>query len=410
MTDNNKEIYLPPSEIQILDDPGHGLPERNVMHTIAGRLVKHYKGKVAGGWNHQTGRFVAKWDKGDLLQDDALYATEFAVSHGLNPVGDISIWYIGGKIIVNIHWRILKGWAEMVAPFRTEFFDMTEAQRQRHGLQSGDLGVISYNILDADKDFYREVLMAAIKSGLKLGEAHRQAIPLVAKGSGVGIVLLKEMTKKNGDPIAPPKGRSYPWRTETRSLRDAIGRSHGNPTPVMIKKYAEENLVGIAGPDLPVLAEPIMAELNPPEQQRYLELNADLRKAKAKQDAMTPEELHAESQENINRMRGSIEDEETALGEEPDREEISEGVVIVDPTIKVEVIEVKRHAKIMGGFNWGEASRQLAEACPVYQLENGKPNMALILTTAWDNGFKQIHKDNFGDVLAKLSDVANNDK
>ncbi len=406
MTDNNKEIYLPPSEIQILDAPGHGLPERNVMHTIAGRLVKHHRGKVAGGWNHQAGRFVAKWDKGDLLQDDALYATEFAVSHGLNPVGDISIWYIGGKLIVAIYWRILKGWAEMVAPFRTEFIDMTEVQRQRHGLQSGDLGVISYNILDADKDFYREVLMAAIKSGLKLGEAHRQAIPLVAKGSGVGIVLSKEMTKENGDPIAPPKGRSWPWRAETRSFRDAIGRSHGNPTPVMIKKYAEENLVGIAGPDLPVLADPIMDDLNPAEQQRYLELNADLRKAKTKRDAMTPEELHAESQVSIDLMRGSIEDEETALGEEPDREDVEDGAIEETTPPPVEA-EVKRHARIMGGFDWGTASRKLAFQCPIYALENGSPNMSKILTEAWEMGFKQIDKENINDLLAALSDIFN---
>lgn len=411
MSKNNKIIYIQPEEVQILDDPGHGLASRNVIHTIAGRLVKHYTGKVSGGWDDKKQKFVAKWNTGDLLQDDALYATEFAVSHGLNPVGDISLWYIGGKLIVVIYWRILKGWAEMVAPFRTGFVDMSERERERHGLQPGDLGVIGYNILDADQKFFEKMTFATIQGGLKPSEATPEVLPLVAKGSGIGIVLEKEMKKSDGSPIAPPKGRSWAWRAEIRSLRDAIGRSHGNPTPAMIKEYAKG--IGITAADLPTLAEPIMSELKPPEQRRYLKLNADLRNAKAKRDAMTPEELHAESQASINLMRGTVSDEETALGEEPDRVEIEDGV-IDEPTEEIEAdppaaaeAEVKRHAKIMHGFDWGKASRQLAEACPAYRFENGKPDMSKILTDAWGLGFKEINKDNFGDVMAHLSDAIN---
>ncbi|MHC4617983.1 MAG: hypothetical protein ACYTEQ_09540 [Planctomycetota bacterium] len=341
-----------------------------------------------------------------MLQDDALYAVEFAISHGLNPVGDISLWYIGGKLIVSIYWRILKGWAEMVAPFRTEFFDMTEDERNRHGLEPGDIGVVCYNILDSDQGYYHKLLLTTIQNGnLSLSEANRQIIPLVAKGSGIGIVLKKEMQKADGKPIAPPKGRSWHWRGETRSFRDAVGRSHGNPTPAQVRVYAEGKGIGVTSADLPVLADPIMSELSRPEQRRYLELNAALQENEAKWEAMEPEDLHAQSQAHINLMRGTIEDEETALGEEPDREEISEGVIEEDPPAPPADNEVKRHARIMGGFDWGNASKQLAKACPEYRLENGKPDMTKILTDAWDQGFKQIHGGNFADMLARLSDT-----
>lgn len=404
---NSKDIIMP--EVKYLDDPGGGLGSRDQIFTIARRLMAHNQGKIQGGWSEKLEKFVGKFDQGGLREKDALYAAQFATSRGLNPFGDIHIWYIKGQVIVDIHWRILKGWAEMITPFRTETVDMTSEEREKHGLAPDDLGVIAYNIADSDADFYRVMLLTFIQKDYSASEAKREAIALVAKGRGIGILRKNEMKKD------PPKGRSWYWRCKIRAGRDATGQSHGNPTVVQIRDFARGR---ITTADLPVLTEPIMAELNPPEQQRYLELHANQREAKAKWDAMTPKELHAESQANINLMRGTIEDEETPLGEEPDREEISEGVVIADPTIKVEVIEaeppaeadVKRYAKIMGGFNWGEASRQLAEACPVYQLENGKPNMTLILTTAWDNGFKQIHKDNFGDVLAKLSDVVNDDK
>ena len=400
MTDqqtNEKDVIVLPKP-QIVEEPGFGLAGRNVVFTIAGRLVKHYKGKVAGGWNPSANGFVGKNDLGDLLPDDALYAAEYALSHGVNPIGDIHLWYIKGKLIIDIHWRIIKGWAEMVAPFRTEFFDMTDEQRQGHGLKPGDIGVIGYNILDSDKEFYRSMLMEAIQGGLKPSQANREVVPLVAKGSSIGIVLKSE-TKH-----APAKGRSHKWRAEIRSFRGATGMSHGNRPPAQVKAYAEGQGIGFTAADLPTLAEPIMAELKPPEQRRYLELHADLRENKAKWGAMTSTELVTESQANINLMRGTIEEEETALGEE----EVSEGIIEKEPTPEpAPEAEVKRLASIIGNFDWGTASRKLAFQCPAYALENGKPNMSKILTEAWALGFKQIHKDNVNDVLAALSDVFN---
>jgi hypothetical protein len=402
--EQKKTVVIDLPALEILDDPGNGFGSRNAIYTVARRLMVHYQGKVLGGWNENSQQFVGKDQLGGLRERDAIYATQFAVSRGLNPFGDIHVWYIKGQIIVDIHWRILKGWAELVCPFRTKPIDMSEEEREKHGLQEGDLGVISYNIADADKDFYRAMLLTLIEGGHSVSEAKLDAIKLVAKGAGVGIVKKYEMKKD------PPKGRSWNWRCRIRSLRDAIGWSHGNPTVVQIRDFAEGRGTKITAADLPVLAEPIMADLNPPEQKRYLQLNADLRKATAKRDEMPPADLAAQSQAHINLMRGSIEDEETPLGEEPDREDVINGVIEEErqpaPSVSTGSTNGAGQATVGGGFNFRTWANHLIEACPMYAQSAGEPDMVKILKGAWELGHQTITEANVADIVTALSDAA----
>ncbi len=406
MSRNNEIIYLPPQEIQIQDDPGYGLGSRQNIHTIAGRLVEHYKGKINGGWNSDKNEFVSAYNQGDLRPSDALYATQYSISRGLNPFGDVHLWYYHEKLTLTPHWRILKGWAELIAPFGTKSFRMTDDEREQHNLALGDLGVIAYNILDSAHQFYQKMTLAFLEEGLTASEARRKAAASTAKGTGVGIVLAAEMKNRNGK-IAPPKGRSWDWRCGIRAFRDAVGKSHGDPPPAQIKAFAQGHGIGITSADMPALAEPIMSELKPPEQRRYLELNADLRKAETRREAMTPDELAAQSQRHINLMRGSEDD--CALGEEPEREEISDGVIEEEtqpaPSVSTGSTNGAGQATVGGGFDFRTWANHLGEACPRY-AKDGQPDMVKILAGAWELGHQTITEANVADVMTALSDAA----
>jgi hypothetical protein len=278
MSDKNEIVT---AEYKILDKPGEGFQSRNVIYTVAQRLRSHTAGKIIGGYEtNKDGQLVPlknAYAPGDLAPKDALYAVEYALTRGLNPYGHIHLWYQRSnksplpQLIIDIDWKILKGWAEWRNPFRTEYVKMNADERQKYGLKEGDLGAVAYNMLDADIKYYHQYQLEFIKSGIKPSEAKLLATQATAKSTGIGVVLASEMRTAQGKLVPPPKGRTWQWRAETRAFRDATRRSHGEPPPAQIKSYAQAQGVAIEDQHVGMLAsESFPADIDTESQGRYL--------------------------------------------------------------------------------------------------------------------------------------------
>lgn len=279
MTETDKAIT---AEFIVLDDPGEGFQSKNAIYTIARRLINHTAGKIIGGYEtRDDGKIYPiknAYDPGDLILQDAMYAVEYALTRGLNPYGHLHLWYQRSnrsprpQLIVDIDYKILKGWAEWRAGFRTEVLEMDEDLRAEHNLVPEDLGAVAYNILDSEIKYFHQYQLEFIKSGIKPRVARHLAAQACAKGQGVGIVKSQEMKKSDGNPLPPPKGRTWQWRAETRALRDAIRRSHGEPPPAQIKAYITHGGQAITQYHLNLLAdENFPTDLPEEDQQFYLE-------------------------------------------------------------------------------------------------------------------------------------------
>lgn len=275
---SNEIITVKP---KMLAAPGEGFQSQDAIYTIAQRLRSHTKGKIIGGYEtNSNGQLVPlknAYAPGDLAPKDALYAVEYALTRGLNPYGHIHLWYQRSnksplpQLIIDIDWKILKGWAEWRNPFRTEYVKMDAEERQKHGLKEGDLGAVAYNMLDSDVKYFHEYQLSFIKSGIKPSEAKILASQATAKSIGVAVVLASEMKSFQGKAIAPPKARSWQWRAETRAFRDATRRSHGEPPPAQIKAYAQVQGVAIEEQHVGLLAaESFPADIDTESQGRYL--------------------------------------------------------------------------------------------------------------------------------------------
>jgi hypothetical protein len=277
----SNEITTVEAEVVLLDDPGEGFQSRNAIYTVAKRLISHTAGKIIGGYKAEDGKMYPienKYAGGDLILSDAMYAVEFALTRGLNPYGHLHLWYHRSthspkpQLIIDIDYKILKGWAEWRAPFKTHPFKMNDEERQRYGLQNGDLGTISYNVLDSDASYFHQYQLEFIRSGMPFREAQRLAYEATAKSFGIGIIKAGEMKKSNGQPLSPPKGRTWQWRAETRAFRDTVRRSHGEPPPAQIRQYSESQGMVIDEQHLSLMAaEDYPAELSAEDQQRYLQ-------------------------------------------------------------------------------------------------------------------------------------------
>ena len=280
------------------------LIEQSAVVQIAARIVHHYRGKVAGGYKPVTQKereitkkgkggipsdwrktldqdgneiimkpVASSWSKGDLLFQDAIYITEKYMSMRINPMGKVHLWYQDGQIIDYLDYSIRKGWAEQGEAFSTEFVEMSADEREQHGLEPKDIGVIAYNILDRDKVDYAKYFLEFSKLTDSTTEGKRLALDAIAKSKGVGIVKNSDTISKKGFPIPPPKGRSWHWVAEKRALTDAVQRSHGDITPAQVMRFANQNELLESG-DIPALLEPGFPADAPPEaQQRYIEMH-----------------------------------------------------------------------------------------------------------------------------------------
>jgi hypothetical protein len=288
-----------------------GLVDQDTVINVARNLVEHYRGKVAGGympvtdaqlktarkngvpdnWRQmpdQDGTMTyyrpgGKKEEGDLYPPDAVRVVQKTFSRGLNPMAHISIWYQGGQLIDNLNYTIVKGMAEQQEKSSFEFVEMDSDERTRHGLTAGDIGKVAYLILDKDKSLKIEATMAFVGE-LGFAEAKRQALEMVQKARGIGIV-------KKGSVPYPPNGRSIDWVAEKRAMVDACRRAFGEMTPAQIAHYAngqgfvkQEDLAALASPDYQTVA-----QLPSDAQQRYLEMDRITQSVKA----MPADELQA---------------------------------------------------------------------------------------------------------------------
>lgn len=267
-----------PIEVQIISNPGYGLPERNALFTVAGRLQKHYKGQISGRAtnNGVTINTDKAWDKGDLSLDEAIYVAQYSLSRGLNPFGDIHIWWYK-KLTVCEHWRIMIGWANLREKFSEHSFLIeSPADRDKHGLADGDLGVVCFILKESSRPQWQMVYSTIIAAMLQTNKvdfdlAARKAYEATCP-SAVGVVAVKEMTGDNGKiKQIDVKGWTWYQRAATRALRNAIGRSHGTPTPAEVMAYSQRLNPGLS---LDALASPdFEPELTLEGQQRFFQLN-----------------------------------------------------------------------------------------------------------------------------------------
>lgn len=297
----------------------------------------------------------------------------------------------GFKIIDG--YKLLVRWAKEQCDYDEEYYILTAEEKKEQRI---DQKALAYRCEILRHDKYKSV-----KFYMDIGKTYTEAMAK-AITSAVGIVDEKELKG------SPPKTWSWAQVSKKRALRTALNFAYAMPSiSELARKYLDVDGTQTEPEDW----EGVEIYDTGGEQRQAAKVNAWGREAEEKREAMDPEDLAAESQRNIDLMRGTIEDDETALGEEPDREEIAEGVVIVDEEIEADPpappaeAEVTHYAKIKHGVKWGQVTRDLAEACPAYALPNSKPNMSLILASAWDNDFKEITSENVGDVLSHLSDM-----
>lgn len=290
--------------IDILDNPGHGLASRDVVASIALRLLQTKKGKVKNGYvsvpekalaaAEKSGMFPDNWRQsvdefgsviwvqsagrneyyqGDLLFTDSLYAVEKALSMYLNPLCHIHIYYVAYQIVVHPHYAIYKSWAESVNPFRTYFMELTPEEKQMNDVQPGDIAIKAYNISDSDLGHYLQFLGTLSQNADTPREAQRFALDQCAKGTGIGILKANEMVKDNGDPLEPPKGRGWPWKAEKRAITAAIRFSHGEMSPLAGQDFALGKGIAVTGKELTAIAnDPYYpADASPEVQERYLQ-------------------------------------------------------------------------------------------------------------------------------------------
>jgi hypothetical protein len=333
---------------------------------------------------------------GNKLTDNQAYSLGF-----VGRASDANAWRgeIYGYQDRNGNFRIIEGyklqvrWAKEQSEYDDNYFALTDEEMKIQRLPDTSMAY-RCRILRQDK-------RSGIRVYMDLGATFSEAVEEVST-SAIGVVDAKDM--KN----APPKGWSWAQVAKKRALKNALNLAYAMPSlQQLARKFFDVDGTQTESEDW----EGVGIYKTDVEQRQAAKVNAWGRKAKAKRDQLTPDQLHAESQANIDLMRGTVEDEETALGEEPEREEVEEveeGVIEeAPPTSDVGASgNGGGQAKIGGGFDWGKAARQLVEACPAYALENGQPNMQKIVTTAWAVGIKQIHKGNIGDTLAALSDNA----
>lgn len=328
MTNQSALVEIQGAEIISAEDmrTSFGLVPSGTVEGIATNMVEHWRGKVAGGYMPVTkaqldqarsnGGFPPEWRKafdangneiivrpgtkkeqGDLLVPDAIRVTQKTLSRGLNPLAHISIWYQAGQLIDNVNYTILKGMAEQQGECSFEFADMTDEDIQRHGLQAVDIGKVAYLIMDKDKSL---LLQATMQFTPELGfaEAKRQALEIISKGIGIGIV-------RKSEGLYALKGRSLDWTAEKRAGTDAIRRAFGEMTPARIAHYASGQ--GFIKPaDLPVLASPdYQASLPPGDQQFYLEAQRVTQSVKD----TAPQELEDIVEGNVALMRENGDDD-----------------------------------------------------------------------------------------------------
>jgi hypothetical protein len=334
---NTKIIQLDAPENRV------NVPAQSVTVAIAWRLKRHNAGKIAGGYTpilasvvedaKKNNQYPPRWkqdvdergavvwvqpvasqfDKGDLTLEDAIYATEYSLSCGLNPLAHISMWYQGGQLQISTKYSIKVGWAEDMAAFSTEFVEMADADRTQHGLGKGDLGVIAYNILDADKSRYSDTILALVQGGAKFNEAKTLALKIISKSNGVGVVRTAEM----GGNKKEPKGRSWYWLAQKRAISSAISFSHGDMTPARLARSAQGAFKPIGQEAIPLLADPgYPADADEDIQAKFIELQLNDRRRQVKAAAQSPEERHVQFHGNVDLMRGAV--DEPGIGDEPE--------------------------------------------------------------------------------------------
>jgi hypothetical protein len=270
-----------------------GIVSSDTVEGIALNMVEHHRGKVPGGYIKVTDEMIEKsrttpgmasdWrrshdqngneiivrpgtkrEKGDLLYPDAVRVTQKTLSRGLNPLAHISLWYHGGQLVDNVNYTIMKGMAEQQGQSKFEFFDMSPEEVARHGLKPADIGKVAYLVMDSDKPLLLKATVE-LSSVLEFREARREALEMIAKAKGIGIVR-----KEEG--LYALKGRSLEWTAEKRAGVDAIRRAFGEMTPAQIAHYAsgqgflsQQNVQALASPDYQSVA-----GLPAEDQQHYL--------------------------------------------------------------------------------------------------------------------------------------------
>lgn len=351
MNDNDMALVeIEDAEIISAEDmrTGFGLIDQGTIQNIAHNMAEHWRGKVSGGYipvtkarlekARQGGGFPPDWrktfvdgnekvlrpgtktEKGDLLGADAIRVVQKTLSRGLNPMAHISVWYQNGQLIDCVHYDVIRGLAEQRGASSPEFSEMTPDERQAHSLENGDIGIVAYLVLDTDKSLYLQAVLSFAPE-LGLIEAKRQALEIISKGKGIGIV-------QAGENIQTPKGRSREWVAQKRAMTDASRRGFGEMSPAQVAHFASGQGF-LKEQDLNVLASPdyqSVAQLPAEAQQRHLRMERQAQAIKA----MPAEELHRQAQQNISIMRRNGDDDPLDLSPEDPEIEESE-VEVVQP-------------------------------------------------------------------------------
>lgn len=175
------------------------------------------------GWHNReevkalAGRIRAMMP-GDLGQEEALLLAQYSAAMDANPYrGDVYAFKTRGKIVLVEGYKLLIRWARNQCNFSDRYTPLGGGE-----IPEGAIGHRCQVLRDDAKD----MLETLVKAGAPWAEAFD-----IASQSAVGVVTKQDMFTRDNRPIPPPKGWTWDEVAKKRSLKNALNRAYGAPSP-----------------------------------------------------------------------------------------------------------------------------------------------------------------------------------
>jgi len=158
-----------------------------------------------------------------LNREESLLLAQYAGAMDANPFrGEIYAYTSRGKLVLTEGYKLLVRWARRQCQFSERYEELTGDE-----LPERAIGYRCW-ILREDNNHTIATLCEA-------GAPWDQAFEIAAQ-SAVGIVTKADRTKRNGQPLDPPKGWTWEEVARKRALKNALNRAYGAPSPKEIAR------------------------------------------------------------------------------------------------------------------------------------------------------------------------------
>lgn len=253
-----------------------------------------------------------------LTSQQAMALAQYSKLADANPFrGEIYAAVIKGHVRFIDGYKLLVRWAKRAMPYNDKYEAWDEERKTRESLKVEDIAYTCFILLEKDK----LTVIELVKSGVALAEAYE-----LFAFSASGVVSKKDdMTKQDGNDIAPPKGWTWHDVAKKRALKNALNLSHGAPSPSEISK--ETWVVDDVETEQVDWDQAQSSNITDPDVIARLARLEALNRGWAEERAtMEPEELKAQVEEDRELLRGKKENgigEDWSESQQPTKEELA---------------------------------------------------------------------------------------